>query len=206
LQESPETRPISILADLITPFVGGRALVAAHALLSSLGSLDRILGASHAQLLRACGPHADLARMIVAARMLVEAALSERVQRTRVVPSDANLHSYLITKMWSCPHEELHTIFTNSDDGFLAEEMVARGDQRAVNAGIQAILRRAIDLGATKLLLFHNHPSRQPQPSEGDILATRQIATAAAAVGITIMDHMIVAGTQVTSMRERGHM
>ena len=204
--QSADARPISILADLFRPFVGDRAQVAAHALFAAFGSLDRIVCASQSQLYRACGLDVDVAKMIVAARSLIEASLSESVRRSIVDPADPKLRSYLIAKVRTCPFEELHVIYTDLGKGFLAEEMIARGDDRAVEAGIVPIIRRAIDIGAANLLMFHNHPSRQPQPSKQDIAATQRLSMAASAVGLTILDHLIVAGNSVTSMRERGVM
>lgn len=155
-------------------------------------------------MIRACGPDVDIAQMIVAARSLIQASLNEAVRRSVVDPSDPKLRSYLISKLRTCQFEELHVIYADSVNGFLAEELIARGDAQAVETGIVPIVRRAIDLGAANLLMFHNHPSRHPQPSELDITATRQLSRAASAVGLRIMDHMIVAGNSITSMRERG--
>ena len=65
-------------------------------------------------------------------------------------------------------------------------------------------MRRALELGATALILAHNHPSGDPDPSGDDIAATRRIVAAAEPLGISVHDHVIVAGGGWTSFRARG--
>lgn len=196
--------PLSILASLLGPFAGARAERTARRLLERFGSVERALTACDEQLLDACKEDRDIGALIAAAKSLVLAAMQETVIRSPVASDDLALHEYLKIKFRGRPHEELHAIFVDYNQGFLSEELVAKGDSGHVQTRIRPILRRAIELEARGFLLVHNHPSRHPGPSQADISATRQIAQVAKALDLTVFDHLIVAGNHVFSMHGAG--
>jgi DNA repair protein RadC len=66
------------------------------------------------------------------------------------------------------------------------------------------VVRRAVELQATALILVHNHPSGDPSPSREDVDVTRRLARAGRLLGIEVLDHVIVAEQGFTSLRERG--
>jgi DNA repair protein RadC len=68
------------------------------------------------------------------------------------------------------------------------------------------VVRRALELSASAVLLVHNHPSGDATPSQADIEMTKQVAAAARALGIAVHDHFVVAGDQVASLRALGLM
>ena len=78
------------------------------------------------------------------------------------------------------------------------------GEAETVALPLRAILRIALDLDAVGLIVAHDHPSGDPQPSRADILATRLLAETAGAVGIRLHDHLIFAGTRCRSLRALG--
>jgi DNA repair protein RadC len=163
-----------------------------------------VLSASEAQLVRTCGPNNEVGRMIAAARMLVEASLRERVLRSKVTTDDPALLEYLILKLRGCAFEELHAIFLDADGCYLSEELISRGDIQSVESRTAPIFRCALDLDAASVILVHNHPSKNPEPSREDIVATAQLVRAAKIMGLGIVDHLIVAGNITTSFRKRG--
>ena len=156
--------------------------------------------------MRTCGANNQVGQMIAAARTLVEASLRERVLRSAVSLDDPSLHEYLILKLRGCAFEELHAIFLDSDDCYLSEELVSKGDGGSVKCKSSTLFRRAFELGAVAIILVHNHPSGRPEPSREDIAATRQLMRAAEIMGLRISDHLIVAGNRTVSLRERGVM
>lgn len=199
--EANQVRPISILATLLSPFAGMHASTLALRLIERFGSIDRLLAASDKQIMLACDDLQDVGSMIAGARALVLAGLHEAVTRSPVDPTDPSLARYLTVKFKGRPHEELHAIFVAHDHGFLAEELVSKGMMTSVQTRIAPILRRALELGASGLYLIHNHPSQVPEPSVEDIRATRQVVAVAHALDLSVLDHLIVAGNTVTSMR-----
>lgn len=201
-QESEQVWPVSVLAGLLTPFAGPNSSALASQLLVRFGTLDRMLSASDEQIVVACEDRADIGAMIAGARALVLTALHETVTRSRVDAADPAFERYLSLKFRGRPHEELHAIFVDQEHGFISEELVSIGSVGRVDARISSIMRRSIELGAAGLYLVHNHPSKVPNPSPEDVRATKQISTVATALEITIIDHLIIAGNSVVSMRE----
>ena len=83
-------------------------------------------------------------------------------------------------------------------------ETIALGVMEKVSVTSRSLFGRAMSLDARCMLLAHNHPSGCPEPSRGDIQATREINKIADTLGIKLLDHLIVAKGDVVSMRERG--
>ena len=73
-----------------------------------------------------------------------------------------------------------------------------------VEVPVGAIVRSALRLGAATLIVAHNHPSGDPAPSAEDVAATRQLADAAAAVGLRLVDHLVFAGAEMRSFAGLG--
>lgn len=73
-----------------------------------------------------------------------------------------------------------------------------------VDVPIRAIAGDALAFGAEQVVMAHNHPSGDAEPSRDDLAATRRIATALNALGIRLVDHLVLAGDAVTSLRARG--
>jgi DNA repair protein RadC len=100
--------------------------------------------------------------------------------------------------------EQFRVFFLNRKNRLIADEIQSRGtvDQSAVYT--REIVKRALDLGATAMILAHNHPSGDPRPSQADIEMTKEIIRAAEPMGITVHDHVIVAKSGVESLRNSG--
>jgi DNA repair protein RadC len=100
--------------------------------------------------------------------------------------------------------ERLRVLFLNSGNRLLHDDTIAEGSVSETPVYPREIMRRALDVGATALILVHNHPSGDPTPSQGDIEATRQIAEAGRTFDICIHDHVIVARSGWSSFRALG--
>lgn len=192
------------MAHLLKPFAGERAHDAAVRLIAHFGSLGRALDASAGQLAAAIGGDDDLVGAIVAARALIKAGLREQVVRTQVAIGDPRFRDYLRSLLANSPTECLHATFVAQDWGYLADEMLAQGSTGQVESDLRRLLERAFEVGAQGVVLAHNHPSGSAEPSAEDIRLTRRIADLTQAVGVQLLDHLIVAGANMVSMRERG--
>jgi DNA repair protein RadC len=80
------------------------------------------------------------------------------------------------------------------------------GDAETVTPPLRAIIAEALRLDAAALVLAHNHPRGSTMPSAADMAYTRALARVAEALGLVLADHLIIAGTEVTSLREAGLM
>ncbi|WP_197460241.1 JAB domain-containing protein [Sphingorhabdus sp. M41] len=110
---------------------------------------------------------------------------------------------YLIVAMARLPVEEVRVLFLDSRNRLISDEVVSRGTISEAPIYPREILKRALALDATALILAHNHPSGDPNPSEGDIDATRRLLKAGKELGLTVHDHIIVGSEGWISLRDR---
>lgn len=114
------------------------------------------------------------------------------------------LLSYLAMDMARLSTERLRVLYLNSANRLLCDETASEGSVNGAHVIPRALMRRAVEIGATALILVHNHPSGDPTPSPDDVETTRRIAAAARALDICIHDHIIVAGSAWSSFRGLG--
>jgi DNA repair protein RadC len=100
--------------------------------------------------------------------------------------------------------EQFRLLFLDRKNALIAEEVQARGTVDHTPVYIREVVKRALDLGATALILVHNHPSGDPTPSRADIEMTREIIKAGAPLGLTVHDHIIVGRGEPASLRALG--
>lgn len=176
----------------------------AKALLAEFGGIAGLFSADAASLARIGG----VGEGAVAAIKIVQAA-SLRLLRTRaaerpVLSNWQALLDYLHGDMAHRITEAVRVLHLNSRNMLIRDELASEGsvDQAAVYT--REVIRRAIDLGSAAIILVHNHPSGDPQPSKQDIRLTREIIEAGRPLGIAVHDHVIVGARGHSSMRALG--
>ena len=95
-------------------------------------------------------------------------------------------------------------LFLDTRNRLLADEAQAKGTVNHTPVYPREVVRRALELQATAIILVHNHPSGDPTPSRDDIEMTREVATAAKALSIVLHDHVIVGNGAWLSFRREG--
>jgi DNA repair protein RadC len=176
----------------------------AKALINRFGSFAGVLAAPQQTLLetRGLGPHS------VAAIKLVQAA-AIRMSRAEVMERPVlgnwdRLIDYLHAVMAREKIEQFRVLFLDPKNRLIADEAQARGTVNHTPVYPREVVKRALELHATALILVHNHPSGDPTPSRADIEMTREIAQAAAVLSITLHDHLIVGNGRFLSFRQEG--
>lgn len=101
-------------------------------------------------------------------------------------------------------HEEMWALYLSSANGVIDKSKVSQGGVTSLVADTKLIIKRAVELLASSIILVHNHPSGIAEPSSEDIALTQRIASAAALFDITLMDHIIIAGGSSYSFRGHG--
>lgn len=101
-------------------------------------------------------------------------------------------------------HEAFCVLYINSSSKVLRTEMLSTGGLTGTVADVRIILKNALLNNANRFIVAHNHPSGNTQASQSDINLTKQIAEAARLMDITLLDHIIIAGTTYTSMADEG--
>ena len=164
----------------------------AKALLARFGTFADVLAARPERLDEIAGlgdaAIAELKIVEAAARRLAQSAMEKR----RNLGSSSAVLDYCRTAMAYIDHEEFRILFLDKKNQLLADEVQGVGTVDHAPVYPREIMRRALELSATALLLVHNHPSGDPSPSTADIAMTMQIASLGKALNIVVHDHIII--------------
>jgi DNA repair protein RadC len=163
-----------------------------------------VLAAAPAALARVLGAGNPAIRHIGMVRDVMLHVLREEALKAPILGTSEALIDYLFADMAHLPAERLRVLFLNSKNRLLRDEMMSEGSVNEAPIYPREIMRRALEVGATALILAHNHPSGDPQPSEGDIKATQRVAEAAQALDIRVHDHVVIARSGWSSFRALG--
>jgi DNA repair protein RadC len=163
-----------------------------------------VLAAGPTALGRILGPDNPAIQHIAMVRGVMLHVLREEALNAPLLTDSKAMIDYLFADMAHLPAERLRVLFLNSKNRLLRDEVMSEGSINETPIYPREIMRRALELGATALILAHNHPSGDPQPSDGDVDATRRIARAARSLDIKIHDHVVVARSGWTSFRTLG--
>ncbi|HLG86379.1 MAG TPA: DNA repair protein RadC [Alphaproteobacteria bacterium] len=177
----------------------------AKALIRRFGSYGRVLSAQPAELSAAGLSERAVAEIKLVHASAVRLGREETLQRP-VISSWSRLLDYLRSAMSHEPVEQFRLLFLDRKNALIADEIQARGTVDHAPAYPREIVKRSLELGATAIILVHNHPSGDPTPSKDDIAMTREIVKAAGALGIAVHDHIIVGRGEPASLKSMGLM
>ena len=144
---------------------------------------------------------------IAAIKSVREAALRLlrlELQKRPVVGSWDKLIDYCNAAVARSRVEEFHILFLDRKNALIKHERQQRGTVDHTPVYPREVVKRALDLGASALILVHNHPSGDPTPSRADITVTRDIKKAAAPLGVILHDHVIIGRDGHVSLRDLG--
>jgi DNA repair protein RadC len=176
----------------------------AKALLARFGGLSAVLGAEPHALAQVpgMGPAAVVALKIVqegAARMAREEVLDRPV-----IASWDRLLAYCRIAMAQERVEQFRILFLDRKNKLIADEAQQRGTVDHTPVYPREVVKRALELGASAVILVHNHPSGDPTPSRADIEMTKELSEAAHRLGIQVHDHVIIARGGHASFKSLG--
>lgn len=175
----------------------------AKRLISTFGSYSSVLAAD-ADSLRGAG----VGEAAVAGIKFVEASavrlLQAAVHKQPVLSSWQSLLDYLHASMAHGIREQFRVLFLNSRNMVIRDEVLSQGTVDYAAVYVREIIKRSLEVGATALILTHNHPSGDPSPSQDDIRMTREIIEAGRRLGITVHDHVIIGRTGYKSLKTLG--
>ncbi|HET9355912.1 MAG TPA: DNA repair protein RadC [Sphingomicrobium sp.] len=175
----------------------------AKALVARFGGIGPLLAADSDTLRRE-----GLSDGMVGALKIAEAAalrlLETKVEGRPVLSSWDALGDYLQAAMAHSPVEQVRVLFLNARNMLLANEAMWTGSVDEAAVHVREVIARAIALGATALIIVHNHPSGDPTPSQADIRPTRDLIEAGKHMKIAVHDHVIVGAQGRSSLRSLG--
>lgn len=185
----------------------------AKALLGRFGSLSAALAASEAELTQVSavdlrgrtlkvGPETALDL-----RLLHEATKRvtvEPVRRRTVITSWSQLLAYVRVALANEPREQFRVLFLDKKNQLIADEVMNRGTVDHAPVYPREVMRRALELSASSVILVHNHPSGCPMPSQADIDMTKEVVQAGRPLKIGVHDHLVVGREGVASFKALG--
>ncbi len=168
------------------------------------GNLAAILSADAPELGRIEGVGAAVLTDLKMLRLLCERLARSEAARRPVVSSWSALLAYVRVALVEEPREQFRALFLDRKNQLLRDELVSSGTVDHAPVYPREVVRRALELSASAVILVHNHPSGDPQPSRADIEMTRKVVDAARVVDIQVHDHLIVGRGGTASFRALG--
>jgi DNA repair protein RadC len=178
----------------------------AKQLLARFGSLGAVLGASPQDLRTIPGVGEAVALDL---KLLHEASLRtarEQVARRPVISSWGALLDYTKTALAHEAREQFRVLFLDRKNQLIADEVLGHGTVDHAPVYPREVVRRALELSSSAIILVHNHPSGDPTPSSADVDMTRQVVDAARPLRISVHDHLVVGRHGVASFKALGLM
>jgi DNA repair protein RadC len=123
----------------------------------------------------------------------------------RIVRKPADVVGYLGPELADLAQEQLRVVLLDTKNRVLGATLVYQGGLNAIVVRLADCFREAVRANAAAILLVHNHPSGDPEPSNDDVRITREAGQVGELLGIDLLDHVIVGGcSRFVSLRERG--
>jgi DNA repair protein RadC len=176
----------------------------AKRLIAAFGDFNHVVSAPPARLRAVEG----VGEAAIHQLKLIEAA-AQRLTRARalnrpVMASWSAVMDYCKTVMAHREVEQFHLLFLDNKNVLIADEAQTRGTVNAAPVYPREVVKRALELNASALIVAHNHPSGDPTPSQADIAMTRKLKDALETVGVTLHDHMVIGKERDASFRALG--
>ena len=176
----------------------------AKALLKRFGTLAGVLGASPEALtgVRGMGPASVAA--LVAVRAAAREMLRAEVTKRSVISNWQQLLDYCTARIGFAEAEEFHLLFLDAKNTVIADEAQQQGTVNHTPVYPREVVKRALELAASAIIMVHNHPSGDVTPSRADIEMTRAVREAAKTVGISLHDHLVFGRGRHASFKNLG--
>jgi DNA repair protein RadC len=175
----------------------------AKSLIARFGGIGPLLTAD-AEALRREGLSDGVIGSLKIAEATALRLLETRIEGRPVLSSWDALGDYLQAAMAHSPVEEVRVLFLNAKNMLLANEAMWRGSVDEAAVHVREVISRAITLGATAVIIVHNHPSGDPSPSQQDIRLTKDLIEAGRHMRVVVHDHVIVGSQGRSSMKALG--
>ena len=189
---------------LFAAFRQGDTKPLAKTLIARFGSFAGVLNADPQALAQVKGMGKASAASLYAVAMAARRMARGAIEQQPVLGSWQALLDYLAIDMGHLRHERVRVLYLDTRNRLILDHLAAEGSVDEAAIPPREVIRKAFDIGATALILVHNHPSGDPEPSRADIQITSRIAEAGRLLNITVHDHVIVGRGRHVSLRAKG--
>lgn len=176
----------------------------ARRLIDTFGDLNGVLSAPIRRLEAVEGVGPAVALELKVMETVTHRMARAKVMQRHVISSWDAVLDYCHTVMAHRDTEQFRVLFLDKKNVLIADEAQSKGTVDHVPVYPREVVKRALELNASALILVHNHPSGDPTPSPEDIAMTQKVETAANALNITLHDHLIIGRSQELSFRSQG--
>jgi len=206
LRHGPEVlTDAELLAVLLrTGTPGCNAIELGRRLLAEFGGLRGLLAASGDELRRVRGLGAVKVGQLQAVLELARRELAETLARGDAMTRPDDVRRYCATTLAHRQVECCMALYLDARHRLIVSELLSQGTLAQATVYPREIVRAALRHHAAAVILAHNHPSGNPEPSRADEHLTQHVRNALALVDVRLLDHIIVAGRQTLSLAERG--
>jgi DNA repair protein RadC len=180
------------------------ALDLANAVLEGVGGVQSLARALHEELTRVPGIGQARAAQVLAAVELGRRTLTRAARERVQVTSPRAVAELLLPLYGNRPVEQFGVVLLDTKHRVMRTTVVTVGTLDATIVHPREIFREAAAAGAAAIVVFHNHPSGDPEPSKDDVALTRRLIAAGELMGIDVIDHIVLANVGYCSMKEEG--
>ncbi len=173
-------------------------------LLRKYGSFAGVINADSAALAQHPGMGETSAAALKVVALAARRLARTEIDKKPVLGSWQALLDYLHIDMAHLTVERVRILYLNSKNRLIQDDHLADGSIDEASIHPREVIRRALDLGATAIILAHNHPSGSPEPSRADIQITNRISEAGRLLGIMVHDHVIIGRDGHVSLKAKG--
>lgn len=177
----------------------------AKRLIAHFGSLAAVLAADRADIVQIEGAGAAAAGLLKAVHQAGIRQAREDLHERQTLDSWDKVIDYCRAAIGHLPRESFHVLFLDRKNGLIAAEQQSAGTVDQTSVYPREVIKRALELNASALVMVHNHPSGDPTPSDADIAITRAVRAAGETLGVALHDHVIIARGRHASLRTLGH-
>jgi DNA repair protein RadC len=130
--------------------------------------------------------------------------LATETARPEKFRAPAEVAAYLMPRYCAKPVETFGALYLDIRHGLLRELEISTGNLTTCVVHAREVFKPALDARAAALVVFHNHPSGDPEPSAEDLTLTRRLAAAGSLLGIELLDHLVLGAGRYVSLKDRG--
>ena len=202
----PEALPDYELLELILArsLPRGDVKPLAKALLTRFGGLSGVLGAPAADLTTVKGVGAAVALDLHLVHQAAMRMGRGAVKKRPLISTWSALLAYVKVAMADAPREQFRVLFLDKKNQLIADEVMNEGTVDHAPVYPREVVRRALEMSASAVILAHNHPSGDPTPSKADVEMTKMVIEAGRSLHVTVHDHIVVGREGVASLKALG--
>lgn len=176
----------------------------AKELLKHFGSMRSVVYATFSDLNKIDNVGKSVGTLLLVIKEILLRMDAEAIRESVIIASSEQVINYYKNIFWDKKQEQLRIMFLNNKNILLSEELLQIGTVNQTAMYPREIIARALEVGASAIIMVHNHPSGDPKPSRQDIAITKQFKEIATKLDIILLDHLIIGKNKNVSLKELG--